>query len=123
MIEGMTILSYGSRSTFAIFMVFVCLFFCAVLGLCVCFSKEHKDVFGISLLLCMGVIGITMTVSEPSYLIVEATVSETASWSEISQRYKLIEKRGEIHVFKVLEEDKKDMEADSDCECKCNCRK
>lgn len=123
MIEGMTILSKGTQATIWLFVMFVLLFFCIIFGFCLGFSRDNKDVFGCLLLVFIGMMGMVMMCADPSYPIVEATVSETASWSEISQRYKLIEKRGEIHVFEVLEEDKKDMEADSDCECKCNCRK
>lgn len=90
-----------------ILVIFVSLLVGWVLTCCEETSFNKRDALVI-VIFCLGIAMGVFALQDFRYKEVYATVSEDASWKEITESYTLIEQRGELYIFRVNEGHKGD---------------
>ena len=87
--------------------IFISLLFAWVLTCCEETSFNKRDGLLIAIF-CLGIAMGVFALQDFRHKEVYATVSEDASWKEITESYTLIEQRGDLYIFRVNEEYKGD---------------
>lgn len=89
--------------------IITCAFFLVgcVLICCEESSFNKRDAWLIAIL-CFGIAMGVFALQDFRHKEVYATISEDASWKEITESYTLIEQRGDLYIFRVNEEHKGD---------------
>ena len=111
MLEGVTVLntfviSSAIGSGTFILMIAVCLFLGLIAGLAVWDGKVVPAIISSLLCTALGVVVIVATsVNEEDVVRYEVTVSEEVNLTDFTERYKIIEQRGDIYVIEERTEE------------------
>ena len=109
MVEGMTILSQATEPTVWVialvlfgFIAFICFIAWIADG------EGYLFMFAVLTMAASGLIATGMPLEET---IIKATITENASWQQITEKYKFLSERDGVYVFKEIaskQEEKKD---------------
>lgn len=117
MIEGMTIISQVIEASGWAFAVFA---FGFITIICfICWIVEQEECFFVFAVLAMAASGLIAIGTPLEETIITATITENASWQQITEKYEFIEKRDGMYVFKEISTEQEEKKDGHHCCCCC----